>query len=220
VANSRFVAERIRRCWDREAEVIPPPVALDRFPRTADAPGEEWLVLSALVPYKRVDLAIRAAGEAGVRLAVVGRGPEEGALRALAGPGVRFLGWIPDEELPALIAASRGLIFPGVEDFGITPLEVMATGRPVVAYAAGGVLETVIGAAWPGDPGGREEGGTGLLVPEQTAEALAEAVRWLEERPEALDPADARARAEEFGPDRFRERFRAGLARWVGEPSS
>ncbi len=189
-------------------------------------PGDEWLVLSALTPYKRIDLAIQAAARAGVRLAVAGTGTEERELRALAGDGVRFLGWVSDEELPGLIARSRGLLFPGVEDFGITPLEVMASGRPVIAYAEGGALETVRGAAWPGngsladnenaeDSAGDGGGPTGLLVREQTPAAFAAAIRWLEENPGAVDSAACRARAEEFSPDRFRDRIREGLGRWV-----
>jgi len=211
LANSRFVAERIRRYYGRDAEVLPPPVDAATFRPVAGDPGPEWLVVAAFAPYKRVDLAIRAAEIAGVPLVVVGRGPEEARLRGLAGPDVRFSGWVDDAELVRLYSRCRGFLFPGVEDFGITPLEAMACGRPVVAYAEGGALETVVGAAWDGDPDGAESGGTGLLVREQSARAFARAILALEKDPDLVRPADCRARAEAFDRPVFRERLRAVL---------
>jgi glycosyltransferase involved in cell wall biosynthesis len=169
-------------------------------------------VVSAFAPYKRIDVAIEAARIAGVPLAVVGRGPEEARLRRLAGPNVRFLGWTSDDELVELYSRCRAFLFPGVEDFGITPLEAMACGRPVVAFAEGGALETVVGAAWEGDPGGVSEGPvTGLLVREQTAEAFARAILAVEREPERWSADACRARAEAFDRPRFRERLRAAL---------
>jgi glycosyltransferase involved in cell wall biosynthesis len=215
-ANSAFVAARIRRYYGRDAEVIPPPVDVDRFRPSGNPPSDEWLVVSAFAPYKRLDVAVRAAAAAGVRLAVVGRGPEERALRAAAGPGTRFLGWVGDEELAALYAGCRGLLFPAVEDFGIAPLEAMACGRPVVAFGQGGARETVIGGRWEDDPAGRVSGATGLFVPDQTPAAFARAIRAVEEDPDAFSPSACRARAEEFAPDVFRRRFREGIARWMG----
>ncbi|MEZ5066730.1 MAG: glycosyltransferase [bacterium] len=209
LANSTFVATRIRRYWSREAEVIPAPVDTELYRPSAEASFGEWLVVSAFAPYKRVDLAIRAAELAGVGLTIVGRGPEESALRQLAGPHVRFLGWVDDRELAAIYARSRGLLFPGVEDFGITPLESMACGRPVIAYAEGGALETVRGAAWSGDPTGGGEAPTGLFVREQSAEAIAAAIRSVESGEIEIRPEDCRARAEEFSRPRFRERLQA-----------
>ncbi len=215
VANSEFVADRIRRYYGREAEVIPPPVDVGRFRPAAEGVTSEWLVVSAMAPYKRLDVAILAARLAGVDLAVVGTGPEEAALRRLAGGRVRFLGWVDDGRLARLLARCRGLLFPGVEDFGIVPLEAMASGRPVVAHAEGGATETVRGAPWPGDPLGRSEGATGLLVREQTPEAFAAAIRFLEDHPETIDPAACRSRAEEFATDRFRARIREAIPRWT-----
>jgi glycosyltransferase involved in cell wall biosynthesis len=212
LANSGFVAERIRRCYGREADVIPPPVDATAFRPNGDTPGREWLVVSAFAPYKRIDVAIEAARIAGVPLAVVGRGPEEARLRRLAGPNVRFLGWTSDDELVELYSRCRAVLVPGVEDFGITPLEAMACGRPVVAFAEGGALETVVGAAWEGDPGGVSEGPvTGLLVREQTAEAFARAILAVEREPERWPAGACRARAELFDRPRFRERLRVAL---------
>src|SRR5262245_39977326 len=147
VAISRFVADRIRRAYGRSADVIYPPVDVSRF-RIEETTGDYYLVVSALAPYKRVDLAVEAASRLGRRLVVVGTGPEERRLRPLAGPHVEFLGWRDDADVADLYARCRALIFPAIEDFGITPLEAMASGRPVIALGRGGALETV------GSPGG------------------------------------------------------------------
>ncbi|MBI2155002.1 MAG: glycosyltransferase, partial [Candidatus Rokubacteria bacterium] len=143
IAISRFVADRIARCYGRDAEVIYPPVDVQRF-RLSEEAGEFYLVVSALSPYKRVDLAVEAANRLGVRLVVVGSGPEERRLRALAGPTVEFLGWRSDAEVAELYSRSRALLFPGVEDFGIVPLEAMASGKPVLAFDRGGARESVV----------------------------------------------------------------------------
>ena len=211
IANSAFVAERIRRLWGRDASVIPPPVDTEIFQPTGEPRGDEWLVVSALAPYKRVDVAIRAAAAAGVRLAIVGTGPEEGRLRAIAGADVRFLGWATEQELVALYARARGLLFPGVEDFGIVPLEAMACGCPVVAYAEGGALETIRGARWAGDPAGVEASGTGFFVREQTADAFALAIREVARDVHGLDASLCRRRALEFSRPAFRARMVAAL---------
>ena len=160
--------------------------------------------MSAFAPYKRLDLAIQAANRLGRRLLVVGSGPEERRLRALAGPGVEFLGRRSDAEIAELYRRCRAVLFPGLEDFGIVPLEAMAAGRPVIAFAAGGALETVV-------PPGGERPPTGLFFDAQTVDALADAMRRLEDGAIVFDPKALRARAEEFDRPRFKDRVRTLL---------
>jgi glycosyltransferase involved in cell wall biosynthesis len=195
VANSEHVRARIRAAYGRDASVLHPPVDVNRF-QPAAAREDFYLVVSALVPYKRVELAVRALAELGRPLVVVGSGPEEARLRALAGPSVRFAGWLPDDEVADLMGRCRALIMPGVEDFGIAPVEAQAAGAPVIALGQGGALETVA-------PRDEDPSGTGVFFREPTVAALREAVL----RSERLDfRADAlRANAERFRPERFRE---------------
>jgi glycosyltransferase involved in cell wall biosynthesis len=206
IAISRFVAERIRRCYGRPADVIYPPVDIRRF-RLAEEPGEFYLVVSALTPYKRVDLAVAAANRLGIRLVVVGSGPEEARLRALAGPTVEFLGWRSDEDVAELYARCHALVFPPVEDFGIVLLEAMASGRPVIALGQGGALETVV----PLDGG--SETPTGILFPEPTVDALVAAIRRFEANAHRFEPKALRARAEVFDRPLFKERVATYVAR-------
>jgi glycosyltransferase involved in cell wall biosynthesis len=211
VAISEHVRTRVRRCYGREATVIHPPVDVERFEPAAGREEDFYLVVSALVPYKRIDLAIRAAGALGRRLLVVGTGPEEGRLRALAGPTVEFLGWRSDAEVARLYRACRAVLFPGCEDFGIVPLEAMAAGRPVIALAAGGALETIV-------PPGGEAPPTGLFFEEPSAPALTEAIRRFEADEARFDPKALRARAELFDRERFRTAMRAYLEARLAEP--
>ena len=207
VAISRFVADRIRRAYGRDADVIHPPVDVTRF-RVEESPGEFYLVVSALTPYKRVDLAVEAANRLGRRLVVVGSGPEEARLRALAGPTVELYGWRDDVETAELYARCRALIFPTLEDFGITPLEAMAAGRPVIALGAGGALETVV-------PPGGPEPATGLFFERQTVEDLVTAIQRLESGTVRFEAKALRRRAESFDRPLFKERVeRYILSRW------
>jgi glycosyltransferase involved in cell wall biosynthesis len=198
------VAARVDRYYGRAAEVIHPPVDTQRFEVAGGPDDGFYLVVSALSPYKRLDLALGAAGRLGRRLLVVGWGPEERRLRALAGPGVEFLGRRSDAEVAELYRRCRAVLFPGVEDFGIVPLEAMASGRPVIAFGEGGALETVAA------PGG-EAAPTGLFFHAQTVDALAEAMRRLESGAITFDPKTLRARAEEFDRARFKERIASVL---------
>jgi glycosyltransferase involved in cell wall biosynthesis len=210
-AISRHVAARIERYYERSAEVIYPPVDVQRFEVAADSDDAFYLVVSALAPYKRIDLAIQAAMRVGRRLLVVGSGPEERRLHALAGPGVEFLGRRSDPEVAELYRRCRAVLFPGIEDFGIVPLEAMAAGRPVIAFAGGGVLETVV-------PPGGDRPPTGLFFHAQTVDALADAMRRLESGAVAFDPKALRSRAEEFDRGRFKETIGSFLAACLAEP--
>jgi glycosyltransferase involved in cell wall biosynthesis len=201
IANSSFVRGRLRDYYGVDAEIIHPPVALDAFTKASAPPEDFDLVVSQLVPYKRIDVAVAAYTKLVRKLVVIGEGSERARLEALAGPSVTFLGAQPGGVLQDHFRRGRALIFPGVEDFGITPLEAMASGRPVIAYRAGGVLETVV------------DGATGLFFDEQTPESLADALARFDAM--SFDPAVCRAQAERFGPERFRAEFGAYLERHV-----
>jgi glycosyltransferase involved in cell wall biosynthesis len=198
VAISHYVAGRIRRYYNREPTVIYPPVDTDYFRPDASEPGRFALVVSALVPYKRIDLAIGACRLAGVPLTIVGDGPERSALERLATPDVRFLGRRSDEEVRDLYRNAAVTLLPGEEDFGIVPLEAQACGRPVVALGKGGALETVIA------------GETGVLVDESAPEAFADGItRALSQR---FDPGAIRRHAERFSRTRFADEIAAQIA--------
>ncbi len=219
VAISRHVARRIRRCYGRDAAVIHPPVDADRF-RPGEGEGGHYLVVSALVPYKRVDLAVAACTRMGRPLKVVGAGPEVARLRRLAGPTVEFLGPRADEEVAALYAGCRALLFPGLEDFGIVPLEAQAAGRPVIAYGEGGACETVVPfnprapreAATPAAPQAAAGEPTGVFFYRQTAEALAAAIACFEANAHAFHPKVLRDHALAFD----RPLFKQAMARYLG----
>ena len=168
IANSHYVASRIRDYYGRDVDaVIPPPVDTDFYtPAPEDAASAEpyFLVVSALVPYKRIELAFEAFRGRAEPLLVVGTGPSEAKLKALAPKNVRLLGWLPDEELRKLYRGCRATVLPGVEDFGIVPLEALACGAPVVAYGEGGALDTI------------KDGETGVLFREPTAASLSRAI--------------------------------------------
>ena len=165
IANSTYVSERIESYYDRTTDaIIPPPVDTKLYAPSADDPEDYYLVVSALVPYKRIDLAVEAFRGRSETLVVVGSGPSAERLKTGAPPNVHFHGWVSDEELKTLYQRCRACLLPGVEDFGIVPLEAQACGAPVVAYGTGGVLDTV------------QDGETGVLFHEQTAEALSHAI--------------------------------------------
>lgn len=197
VANSAFVAARIEKYYRRDAQVIPPPVAVNDFSISPEV-GDNYLYAGELIPYKRPDLAIEAFSASGRKLTIIGEGEMRAALEAQSGPNITFLGRVSGETLKREYARCRALIFPGEEDFGIIPVEAMASGRPIVAYGRGGVCDTVL----PGE--------TGVFFDQPTPEALNHAIADLEAQPGLLEaPERIRAHAEQFDVARFKERMRA-----------
>jgi glycosyltransferase involved in cell wall biosynthesis len=193
VANSRFVAERCLRLWGRAADaVVYPPVDVERFQPCAAGAREEYaLIVSALVPYKRVDLAVRAFSRLGRRLLIAGDGPELERLRALAGPSVQLLGAVAGDALPELYARAAFFILPGEEDFGIAPVEAQAAGRPVLALGRGGALETVL------------PGRTGAFFSELNEDSFISALPEIERLAREQDPLVMRENALRFAAPRF-----------------
>jgi glycosyltransferase involved in cell wall biosynthesis len=202
VAISREVQDRIGRLYGRESKVIYPPVHTERFV-PYEAHDSYYLIVSRLIPYKRIDLAVRAFTELGLPLWIGGDGRDRESLEAIAGPNVRFLGRVPEEELGPLMARCRAFVFPGLEDFGITPVEAMAAGRPVIAYAGGGALDTVV------------EGVSGTFFREQTARSLSEAVLSFDDQ--AIDPEAIRAHAERFAVANFQAKMGAFIQEKMGD---
>jgi glycosyltransferase involved in cell wall biosynthesis len=199
LANSQYVAARIARYYNRSATVLHPPVDTQFFTPGGGRPAPFFLVVSALVPYKRIDLAVRAAARVGVPLKIAGTGPDRARLEALAGPSVEFLGTVDDDTLRTLYRQALAVVLPGEEDFGIVPVEAMACGRPVVALGRGGARETVI------------DGQTGILVDAATPEALADGLDRAGRQ--TFDPDRLRAHAETFSV----QRFEAGFQTWLQE---
>ena len=196
IAISRTVQRRIAKYYRRDAQLIYPPV--DTQLAAESSVGDYFLIASRLVPYKRIDLAVRAFNLLGLPLRVIGAGRDRAALQAIARPNIEFLGYVADDAVVRQqMAGCRAFIFPGEEDFGIAPIEALAAGRPVIAYAAGGALDTI------------EEGRTGLFFREPTPEALADAVRRFTLY--SFDPANLRQQAERFGAARFRQELGAAL---------
>jgi glycosyltransferase involved in cell wall biosynthesis len=197
VANSNFVAGRIARYYGRNSRVLHPPVNLERYRPIANPAGDYYLMISELVPYKRADIAVEAFRGTDRQLIIAGGGSEFLRLKKIAPPNVRFIGRVTDAELQTLYANCKALLFPGEEDFGIVPLEAMASGRPVIAYGAGGVLETVI------------ENKTGLFFHTQDSNALAQTISEFEAREGSFDPVAIRSHAETFSEETFRTGFQA-----------
>jgi glycosyltransferase involved in cell wall biosynthesis len=196
IAISDHVRKRIAATYHREADVIYPPVNTSYFP-LSNRSGDYFLIVGAFVPYKRVDLAIQAFNALGERLVIIGDGPEMKRLQAIAGPTIELLGWQSDEAIREYYAGCKALIFPGEEDFGIVPVEAMASGKPVIAYAKGGATETVI------DNG---ECRTGILFAEQTVESLAGAVGAF--RADDFTPQSIRDFALRFDREEYKKRVK------------
>lgn len=197
IANSQHVRKRIQRHWQRDAAVIYPPVDTQRFfAPPANASREYFLLFGALAPYKRVDMAIDAFNQLGLPLVIAGGGPDLQRYRALAGPHIKVLGRVDDDQVLALYQGARALIFPGEEDFGITPLEAQACATPVIAYGQGGALETVRGLDNSDAP-------TGVFFSTQDVDALVQAVQHFIQHADKFHAPDLTAQAQKFSQQRF-----------------
>ncbi len=190
IANSQYVARRIRKTYRREAQVIYPPVEVDRFRPDRDR-DDFYLVVSRLVAYKRVDLIVEAFSRLGRPLVVIGEGPDENRLREMAGPTVKFLGKADDQAVVDYMERCRGFVVAADEDFGITAVEAQAAGASVIAFGRGGALETVV------------DGKTGVFFNQQNADELCRAVEHLESLSSTIRPEHARLQAQRFSRQRF-----------------
>ena len=205
-AISRHVERRVARYYRREATVIYPPVEDVYFEEPLPSQkGDYFLIVSSLVPYKRLDVALEAFRRSGDPLWIVGSGPEERRLKALAPPAARFLGWQPAERLPDLYRNSRALVFPGIEDFGIAPLECQAMGRPVIALGAGGLCETVRPVGDGAEP-------TGVLYRNPAADGLLEGLETFRRHEADFSPERLRRHAAAFRRERFLDELRGFAA--------
>jgi glycosyltransferase involved in cell wall biosynthesis len=193
IAISRLVQERIKKCYDRESVVIYPPVETGRF-KIIDKLGDYYLLVSRLNTYKRVDIVVEAFNQLGLPLVIIGEGPDQAYLESIAKPNIKFLGRVPDFVVNEQCAGCQAFIFPGEEDFGIAPVEAMAAGRPVVAYASGGALETVL------------EGVTGVFFKEQKPAAIVAAVKKMQNT--VFDSQQIRRHAMEFDKEIFKRELK------------
>ncbi|WAM36292.1 glycosyltransferase [Caldicellulosiruptor acetigenus] len=194
IANSNYVANRIRKYYKRESKVIYPPVDTEFYvPSSKKEIGNYYLIVSRLVSYKRIDIAVDAFNQLNEKLIIVGEGPELKKLKSLAKKNIEFLGYQSEDTIRELYQHCKALIFPGIEDFGIVPVEVQACGRPVIAFKKGGVVETV------------EENKTGIFFEKQNSEGLKEAINRFERNIEMFDSAYIRRHAEKFSAERFRQ---------------
>lgn len=204
LANSQFVGKRIRKYYRKDAAIIHPPVAIGRFFIAAPEERREYfLMVGRLIAYKRHDIAIEAFNRLGLPLKIIGRGPELERLKRLAGPTIEFLGRVPEEDLPRYYAECRGFVFPQEEDFGIVAIEAMASGRPLIAYRGGDIVEHM------------EEGRMGVFFDEQTPEAIVSAFSRF--RDADYDPHFIRARALPFDKERFKATIRDYVEKALAE---
>ncbi len=204
VAISQFISKRIEKYYRRKSEVIYPFVDLQRFAPVAGERGDYYLVVSAFAPYKRIELAVQACERLGRQLIVVGDGQDAPRLKSLGGSTTRFLGNLPDAELPDLFAGAKAVLFPGIEDFGIVPLEAMASGTPVIAYGKGGASETVV------------DGVTGVFFHDASVDGMAKAIERFESLPK-FSPTACRERAEFFSKARFQNELLGLLGKLLNQ---
>ncbi|MEK7182048.1 MAG: glycosyltransferase, partial [Patescibacteria group bacterium] len=202
IANSQFVKKRIKKYYRKEASVIHPPVNVNRF-AVSNERKDYFLMVGRLIAYKRHDIAIEAFNRLKLPLRIIGRGPELERLKKLAGPTIEFLGRVPEEELPKYYAECRGFVFPQEEDFGIVAIEAMASGRPLIAYRGGDIVEHM------------EEGKTGVFFDEQTPEAIVKAVERFDET--AYDPHFIRQKALAFDKEQFKATMKDYIEKALAE---
>ena len=211
VAISKYVAERIKKHYNREPDIIFPPVDCSYF-KSSSSSGDFYLMVSPLAPNKRVDIGINAFNKLGIPLKVIGSGQEESRLRGIANRNIELMGWQSDETVRDHYAACKALIFPGIDDFGIVPLEAQASGKPVIAYGGGGALETII----PIDndkleiksENGQSENATGIFFYEQTPESLAQAVLHFEDIKDSFNKQEIRKNAKFFDRAIFKDKIK------------
>ena len=211
IANSKNVAGKIKHLYARDATVIYPPVAVQKFNLHPDL-QPYYLIVSALVPYKQIDIAIEAFNRMRLPLKIVGEGPLRTRLQKLAQPNIEFLGWLNDHDLAVVYRHCQALVFPGEEDFGITPLEAQASGRPVIAYGRGGALETVM----PLDTDNITPA-TGIFFSQPTVEGLVAAVELYQRHRERFEPATIRHHAAKFSGERFKAEISDYITARIGE---
>lgn len=194
LANSKFVQKRIKKYYGRDSIVVYPPVDVDKFkPTSPDKVQDYFLFVSRLVDYKRCDLVVEAFNDLGLPLKIIGQGPEKAKLQKISKSNIEFLGYLSDDEMKKYYCEAKAFVFAAEEDFGIVPIEAMAAGRPVIAYGAGGVLETVV------------PGLTGVLFDEQTPQCLIDAVKNL--KSENFDSKKIRQHAMKFSVENFKKEF-------------
>lgn len=204
IAISSEVKRRIRRNWGRSSDVVFPPADLGGY-APSHSPRTHLLVVSRLIPYKRIDLAVQAANASGARLVVVGDGPDRQRLEQMAGPRVEFLGWVDEATKHELMRTAVAVVVPGAEDYGLVPVEANAWGTPAVAFAAGGVLDT------------QRDGTTAVLVSQQSVEAFSRGYSSVYER--TWDPENISRHAQQFGTDAFRKAFVSAVVREMDNPT-
>jgi glycosyltransferase involved in cell wall biosynthesis len=195
IANSKTVQERIKKYYNRDSVIINPPVRYNMF-HVNKSKANYYFILSALVPYKRIDLAIKVFNRLGYPLKIAGCGPEFAILRKIAEPNIEFLDLVEDKKIPELYSKAKAFIFPGEEDFGITPLEAQASGIPVIAFRKGGATETVIDKK------------TGLFFDSQTTDSLIETIRQFEKYGVEYDPWQIRKSVARFSEEVFQKTIR------------
>jgi len=213
IAISRHVQKRIKKYYHRESTVIYPPVDSAFYAPTGEKGEDFFLIVSAFAPYKRLDLAVEAFTELGYPLVIIGEGQSAKYLQGIAGPNIRFKGWLSNEEIRSHYARCRGFVFCGEEDFGITPLEAQCMGKPVIGFAKGGLLETVIPErqTWKEEteiPEERTRQPTGVFFHQQTPDALVSAIRHFEKVEDRFEPEPIRNHAIQFDLNIFSDRIR------------